>query len=425
MSRLAPLSRRTCLAAAAMVAVAAGCVFGTERPDASLSIDPQGWALSPVIAASDDGRLYAAWSQHRAPAQWEFADIYVKRWTGSGWDVLGGRVGHSIGQTGGTWTEAYAPSLATVAGIPYVAWYEGGGYGWGKVGETPISSSVFVAHWDGRQWALARSPTMPNGALNTRPDATGRTPKLAAVNGVLHVAWIESRVVPNWGTHNVVVVRRLVDGRWIPAGQELRGAPTDGHGRIIDLAIVDGGGVAYVAWTEYSGVPRRSSVRVARLDGNQWGSLGGALNAVTDGAANYLALAALGKTIHVIWQERSPAGNYQIYGRTWSGSGWSFAGGSLSIDPARGEAGRPALLAAASRLWLAWTEGAPGRPAGLYLRSLETGAWGPAQGPLHADPVHGAPDSPSLAAFQGRLFLIWAEKGPPPATKQIYVRSPK
>jgi len=418
----APCFRRTCLAAATLVAVAAAFAFGTEGLDASLSSDPQGWALSPVIAASADGRLYAAWSAHRNPAQWEFADIYVKRWTGNGWEGLGGRVGHSIGQTGGVWTEAYAPSLAAVAGIPYLAWYEGGGYGWGKVGETAISASVFVAHWDGRQWALDRSPAMPNGSLNTGPDASGRTPKLATVNGVLHVAWIESRFVPNAGTHNVVVVRRLVDARWMPAGQEFRGAPTDGYSQIIDLAIVDAGGVAHVAWTESADLPRRSSVRVARLDGNQWVPLGRPLNAVTDGAANHLALAALGKSIHVVWQERPPAGHYQVYGRTWSGSRWSSAAGSLNVDPARGEAGRPALVADASRLWLAWTEGAPGQPAGLYVRSLETGGWSSAQGPLNADPAHGAPDGPSLADLQGRLFLIWAEKGPPPATKQIYVR---
>ena len=419
---LTRFSTLTFTVAAGLLAVVAVHGFGAENIDPGLSIDPRGWAYHPVIAAGEDGRLYAAWSQHRNPAQWEFVGTYVKRWTGSGWEGLGGRVGHSTGQAGAMWAEAYAPSLAVVAGVPFLAWYEGGGYGWGKIGDTPISSSVFVAHWDGRQWALDRNPAMPNGALNTGPNAAGRTPKLATVNGTLYAAWIESRTVQNNGVHNVVLARRLANGQWVSAGQELRGVPTDQWAQIIDIAIVDGGGVPHLAWTEYAGSPRRSAVHLARLDGDKWTPLGSPLNALTDGAANHLALASLGKTMYMAWQERSLAGHYQIYLRSWSGSSWDSAGGSLNIDAARGEAGRPALATDGSRLWLAWTEGMPGRPAGLYVRSLEAGVWGQTEGPLNADPAQGATDTPSLATSQGRLFLAWAEKGPPPGTKQIYVR---
>ncbi len=410
------------LASAALVAVVAAGVFGAEKVGSSLRSDPDGWALHPVIAATEDGGLYAGWSQHRKPAEWELVDVYVKRWTGGGWEGLGGGVSRSIGHTGGVWTEAYAPALAVVAGIPYLAWYEGGGYGWGKIGETDISSSVFVAHWDGRHWMLDKNPAMPNGALNTGPNAASRTPKLAAVNGVLYAAWIESRFVPNEGSYNLVIVRRLADGRWIPAGQEIRAGSSDGYAQIIDLGIVDGGGVAYIAWTESGDSPRRSSLRAVRLDGSRWVPLGSALNATGDGSANHLALSAIGKTVLLVWQERSQTGKYQIYGRSWSGSSWTSAGGSLNVDPARGEAGRPALVADTSRFWVAWTEGLPGQPAGLYLRSLEPGGWSPAQGSLNADPAGGAPDSPFLAAFQGRILLIWVEKGPPPLTKQVHVR---
>src|SRR5206468_12399474 len=94
---LTRLSAVTFFVTAGLLAVVAVHVFGADKVDPGLSIDSRGWAYRPVIAAGEDGRLYAASSQHRNPAQWEFVGTYAKRWTGSGWEGLGGRVGHSPG----------------------------------------------------------------------------------------------------------------------------------------------------------------------------------------------------------------------------------------------------------------------------------------------------------------------------------------
>ena len=50
----------------------------------SLSMDPQGWASRPSLAAAPDGSIVAAWSQHRNPAAWEYSATYVKRWAAVG-----------------------------------------------------------------------------------------------------------------------------------------------------------------------------------------------------------------------------------------------------------------------------------------------------------------------------------------------------
>jgi hypothetical protein len=391
---------------------------------ASLSADPQGWAFHPSVAVANDGTVYVAWTQHTRPESWQHAGTWVKRWAHGSWQALDGRIGHTHRDPGGRWTEGYAPSLAILDGTPYVAWYEGGGYGWGVIGSTDIRSSVFVAHWDGSRWTLDANAGMPNGALNTDPDIAARTPALSAVGGVLHAAWIEVRRIPERGTYNVVVVKRLTGGRWLSVGPDLRAESADST-RMLDLALVDAGGLPHVAWSEAAtaNAGGRAQVHVAKWTGREWTRIGRSLNVSRSGFANYVALAASGTALHLAWQERTVAGNNQIYVKNWDGSGWTAAAGSLNVDPARGEAGRPALASDGSRLWLAWTEGTPGQRGGLYARALGPGGWGAPVGPLNADREAGAPDGPALGAGVGGVFLTWAEKNPPPATKQVYVRA--
>ena len=125
----------------------------TEPADVRLlTADPQGWALHPAITSGADGTLYAAWAQHLRPDKGEYVGIYVQQSATPAWKSLGGRIGHRDGESGAQWPESHAPSLAVVNGIPYVAWYEAGGYGWGKEGD----SAVFVAHWQTDRWILDR-----------------------------------------------------------------------------------------------------------------------------------------------------------------------------------------------------------------------------------------------------------------------------
>jgi hypothetical protein len=406
----------------------AGSVTPADAPASplggSLSADPQGWAFHPTVAVAKDGTLYVAWSQHMRPENWQHVGTWVKRWAHGSWQPLGGRIGHTNSDPGGRWTEGYAPSLAILDGTPYVGWYEGGGYGWGTIGSTNIRSSVFVAHWDGSQWALDGNAGMPNQALNTDPEAAARTPALAAVGGVLHAAWIEVRRVPERGAYNVVVVKRLTGGRWVPVGQDIRAESAD-NTRMLDLALIEASGSPHVAWSEAAtaNAGGRPQVHVAKWTGSEWTRIGRALNVSRNGFANYVALAGSATALHLAWQERGIAGPNQLFVKSWDGSAWTAAPVSLNVDPDRGEAGRPALVSDGSRVWLAWTEGPPGQRGGLYARALGPGGWGPPIGPLNADREAGAPDGPTLGAGSGGVFLAWAEKNPPPATKQVYVRT--
>jgi len=309
--------------------------------------------------------------------------IYVKRWTGGAWQSVGGRIGHRRGVDGAQWASAYAPSVAVVGTQPYIAWYEGGGYGWGEVQRTFIRSSVFVAHWDGSSsnWVLDRDNAVSNGALNTAPDAAARTPRLAVVAGVLHAAWIETR-----GDRNVIVVKRLTAGQWTQAGSDVSSPPVGAGVIMIDVALADVAGVPYVAWTEFrrAGDSASAPLRVVALRGAAWTDVGGPLNTAAGAFANQLALAASSGTLYVAWQERALNGNNQVHVKVWKDMKWSAVGGSLNQDP-------------------------------------DGGGWSEAGPPLNVDPA-GAADSPTLAASASTVSVVWVEKALPPATKQVYAK---
>jgi hypothetical protein len=185
----------------------------------TLSVDAQGWASHPSIAVGPDGHPYVAWSQHLSPPHWQKSSLYVKKWNGAAWKLLGG----PLRRAGGAWNEAYDPEIAVVDGVPYVTWYEGGGYGWAEGG---VRSSVFVAHWDGRAWAFDADGSA-NGALNTDLMAhDARNPSIAAINGTVYVAWVESLAIPNSSAmDNVVIVKHLDGGRWTQDGAPIAVGP--------------------------------------------------------------------------------------------------------------------------------------------------------------------------------------------------------
>lgn len=393
------------------------------RRGGSLSVDAQGWASNSALAVEEDGTLYAAWTQHLNPAVWEHSGVYVRMQTDEGWTTLGGRIGHTE-DADIVWPEAFDPSLTLVAGTPYVAWYEGGGYGWTR----SRGSTVFVSHWDGTEWVSDGEASDEHGALNVNPSAGARNPFLANVDGALHAAWVEH--TPESRNRDTVFVKRLIDGRWSRVGSSLSAyADSTQKHKIIDVAMVGSAGVPYVAWSEYlmgtatEGGPSvvASTVHVARWNGDDFDMLGGALGSTSLGYANYLAITELDDTVYVAWQEKSNEGNYNIFVKHWDGTGWVADGESLNVNPERGEAGRPALSAGAGRIWLAWTEGGPAEKSQLYVRSLDGAEWSEPTASLNMSAADGSADAPSLAISGGTPHVSWTERHFPSATKQIYV----
>jgi hypothetical protein len=390
---------------------------GWTRKGGTLSIDAQGWTNNPSIAAGPGGSIVVAWLQHRNPSVWELSGVRVKQWSAGTWVDLGGRLGH-LAEEPIRWPSAYDPSVAVVDGTIYVAWYEGGGYGWSA--DAIHATPIFVAHWDGATWVPDPDAGDAFGALNAAPEGGARNPQLAEVDGVLHAAWIEH--LPGAPAEDTVVVKRLDGGTWSTVGTPWS-ANASGGRKIIDVAMAGIGGAPIVAWTELrwvvpEGMPKaaESMVHVARWDGGAFGVDPDPLQASGDGLANYVAIAGQGDQVHVAWQEKSPTGNYQLHARHWIDGA-----SALNLDADQGEAGRPALAASGDRVVLAWAESPPGVPAQLLTRSWDGAAWSEPSTSLNMDRVAGSAGSPALTVVDGVAQVAWVEKDFESATKQIYV----
>ncbi|MBA3707405.1 MAG: fibronectin type III domain-containing protein [Planctomycetes bacterium] len=418
------ITRCVLLVAATVLHAAAADVW--TRKAGTLSMDPQGWAFSPSITSRADGTLYAVWAQHRKADVPEEVSPYAATWVNGAWVPLGGRIGTPN-------REGYDPTIAVLGTTPYVAWYEGQGYGWGTIDGVFYPSSIMVKHWTGSAWVADPNAAMGNGGLNTSTAVSGystfaRNPRMAVIAGRLYVAWIESRP-GDYGANgcNVCVVKHLDAGQWVLDGAPFS-AVTTGGSKITDLAIVGVGGLPHVAWAEFARtstsageVDSPGTVQVVRLTGGSWTPVGGALNVSVDGYANYLAMTSLGTTPLVAWQERASDGPNRLHAAHWSGTSWTADGGVLNVDTANGEAGRPTIASDGVTAWLAWTEGAPGQRSQLYVRSLASGTWSSPTVSLNAAPADGASDKPGLTVSSGIPNVVWAEHDAASFTKQIYV----
>ncbi|MBN1595208.1 hypothetical protein JW933_04700, partial [candidate division FCPU426 bacterium] len=129
----------------------------------SLNIDANQDALSPSIALWNL-TPYVAWCE----SDGNTTQVYVKRYNGSGWELLDGSLNHNL------LYGAEAPEIALVDTTPYVTWIEWDG---------SLVGRVYVKHWDPNSTptftpTVSLSPTIsttPTSTLTSTPSST-RTP---------------------------------------------------------------------------------------------------------------------------------------------------------------------------------------------------------------------------------------------------------
>ena len=135
-----------------------------NRAGGSLNVNPERYAGSPALKLDGQNRPVVAFTEASAGF-----DVFVKRWTGSRWALLGDTVN---GRTG----LANSPRLALDAnGNPTVAWLENQG-----------SIKVFVKRWDSKVWQPL------GGFLNVDPKSYVESGSLALdLQGNPVVVWAE------------------------------------------------------------------------------------------------------------------------------------------------------------------------------------------------------------------------------------------
>jgi hypothetical protein len=279
-----------------------GSAFAAVGDSPSLSpTENSGGAELTVVG----GVLYVAWQENAAGVRL----VHVKRFDGANWvtvgtDPLNLDPAHN----------ASNPMIADVGGVPYVSWVEFDG----------THSRVYVKRFDGTDWVAVGS-----GYLNNSAPGEARFPVIAAVGGVPYVAWMESS-----GANDQLFVKRFNGALslWESVGAGALNISLSHDVGLESLASI--GGVPYVAWTEDDGTSYQ--LHVMRFDGTSWSSPGNeSLNVDPAGSPGGPNIADIGGVPVVMFQEADGASASQIRVKRLRGTDWVSVGGSLNADPSR------------------------------------------------------------------------------------------
>ena len=184
----------------------------------SVNISPARDAIEPAIGFQ--GTVpYITWAES---SDQNFFQVYVKRWNGSAWEVLGRSL---------NWdpeNHALNPSIAFLGETPYVAWIEINGDG---------VSQLHVKRWENGSWVADGT------SLNGDPTRHAMSPSLAAAGSTLYAAWTEYDAK---GVTRIRVKHRAGD-RWESDGPPFNGAMPSFSSA---SALAGSDSAVYLAWKE-------------------------------------------------------------------------------------------------------------------------------------------------------------------------------
>jgi len=364
------------------------------------------WAKDPTVAASAQG-IYAAWSETGSPfdlsaATWPH--IYANQYSGGAWTSMGSSYQSISSSTINI--EAHAPSIAVVAGTPWISWYQ-------SITPSGDQTEIFAANWNGSSW-------LGTGAIGLVGNNTnqGRS-QIIDVGGGPYIAFME--VDKSYAPQAVFAYVKAWNGTsWVLQGGALNRSSGAGS-TASSIAIASNGTSPYVAWTEYlrgsnsqgGDTATFPQVHVSYWNGSGWSNLGGSLNFSSSDWAYDASIAFLGGQPYAAWVERTQTGNTLLYVATWNGSSWARVGtGPLNQNAVSGWAFHPILVADNTNhiLYLGWGEQTSmGQKAQAFVSKYDGQIWTTLGGPLNADTVKGSAQRISLALTSGEPVVAWSE----------------
>lgn len=394
-------------------------VNGAPSDDMSLN---SGDSYHPSLAVAASGEIAVAWEDDSGPG--DDSDIYMKRWTGLTWVEVGGESasGGGISDNLGL---SYWPTMATnPEGSWVVAWQD----------SSEEREVIYFRMWNGSNWVEMEVGSATTGGVSGSNEGyRALRPSLAvAPDGMMMVAW------ELYGqTSSEIYARRYqlqTYGDWQPIGESAAGYGinlNDGLAVSPSLAF-DAEGVPFVAWQGRWGGSNGDIFLRAWNGTDHWeeiggsATLGGISNTPGDSAQPTLAIDAGGRPL-VAWRE-STESDQEIYLRRWSGSTWegmggSAAGGGLSNTP--GDSANPWLaIDHQGRPVVAWVETSTN--AEIYLARWDGAGWAALGGSTSGGGISNSPgDSfrPVVAIDgAGNPVVAWADVNINSGNSEIYIR---
>jgi len=114
-----------------------------------------------------NGNTYVAYCEYFASDPWD--GVYVKRYTGSSWELMGQKLNMTYNISG------RYPSIGMNGNTPFVAWTE--------------NNKIYVKYWSGSSWVLLGQED--GLALNMIQTKQALAPKVAVRNNAPYVVWYE------------------------------------------------------------------------------------------------------------------------------------------------------------------------------------------------------------------------------------------
>lgn len=296
----------------------------------------------PRLAVDSDGHAMIAWY---ACQDIEVCNIYLRRWTGSSWEELGGS--GSGGGISGTAALSWFPSIdLDPQGLPLVAWEE-----WDAPGTPAWENHIVLRRWDGAAWQPLDGAASGSGLAGVQEHRSW--PDLA-VDGL-------GQPAVAWSYQSAPTSVTVQASRWDGSAWRLLGGDAlfpSGASQYMPTLVRDASGGLVAAWQE--AVDNVHHIFAARWGGSAWEALAGSLSngGVTGSALSALkpALASSARAGLVLaWQEYEGP----IYFRRFTGTAWEELDGSASNPGLSGDAPRvegPRVAAGADLICVTWAE---------------------------------------------------------------------
>ncbi|WP_223644854.1 Ig-like domain-containing protein [Corallococcus sp. EGB] len=351
---------------------------------------PVGGALSAVEGKTSAEDVILKMDRNDQPVlAWVESDglnknVYVARWTGSTWSMLG----TGLSGLAGAGTDAVKPTLTiSPQNQPVVAWTEKSGNGREQI--------LFLRQWTGDAWAV-----LPSAPLTTGSTQYPSSPSLAFdTNGNLFLHVCESS--DNNG---------LVQGFSLPpsgsAWADLHPAQPSTHYHAASISVAASGNNFFTAYSTYDDTTSLRSIAV--LPNN-----GAPLGGITLGAKAYTPSVAVDASLQpwVAWAQSDtaePNTDGQIYWSRWNGSTWTSP---LNISVNSTGNSRPSFaLGTGAPHILVWS-GVINTERSIFVSQWVGDSWQTLDPQLNALAAQNTPAfSPSVAMNSAaQPFIAWIE----------------
>ncbi|GEM45569.1 ExeM/NucH family extracellular endonuclease [Deinococcus cellulosilyticus] len=301
------------------------------------SWDALGGALDVnATVASNNARLvvdsgntpYVVWQENSGGT--EGTNIFVKKWNGTSWDLLGSALDTTVTNSSSVPAMAMGPNNQ-----PVVTWYES---------VTGESTNIYVKRWNGTSWVAL------GGALDTTAALNATNSRIAVDSSNRPIVVWQEQVQGTSPSNYNLKVKRWNGTTWDVLGAELD-VSLSNTTNLADIAV-GSDDHPVVTWQEtVSGI---TTIYVKKWNGTSWDALGSSLNisGSTSAVSPAVVIKPNGQPL-VAWSEGSTG---QIYMKEWNGTAWSQIGSSHNLDSARSAANASVTYGSGNVLVLAWQE---------------------------------------------------------------------